>query len=153
MENIRDELMKADPGHADEYKTNADAYVEELRELVGEYEKAARSFENKKIVTGHHAFGYLAADFGIEIVAVIEEVPQQEPSAGELQELVDKIRASGAAAVFTEPQVRSNLAKTIAEATGLPITTFDPLGTGKMRPDEYIRIMRKNLDELKRALM
>jgi ABC-type Zn uptake system ZnuABC Zn-binding protein ZnuA len=151
--NIRDGLAELDPARAEWYRSHADSFLEALSELADEYEAASRDFRKREIVTGHHAFGYLARDLDLEIVAVIEEIPQQEPSAAGLQEIIDRIRASGAAAVFAEPQVRSDVARTIAEETGLPVRTLDPLGTGRMDPGEYIRVMRKNLDELKRALM
>ena len=153
VENIRDRLAEVDSSHAEGYRTNAAKFIDELEQLVTEYEEASSSFKKRQIVTGHHAFAYLARDFNIEIVAVIEEIPQQEPSAGELRELADAIKATGAAAIFTEPQVRSDVAMTIAEATGLPVGILDPIGTGKMDPGEYIRVMRKNLEELKRTLM
>jgi zinc transport system substrate-binding protein len=146
-------LSEVDPDHADEYNTNAKVYIEKLQELVDEYDKAAKDFKRTEIVTGHHAFEYLARDFGLEIVIVIQAIAEQQPSARQMENIIRQIKDSGATAVFVEPLVSSDISKIIAEETGLRVLVLDPLGTGKMDRHEYLRVMRKNLEELRKALM
>jgi zinc transport system substrate-binding protein len=153
VKNIRDGLAKADPIHAEKYRANAGDFIKQLETLVADFDAASIEFKKRDIVTGHMAFGYLARDFGINIVAVIEVIPQQEPSASELMKISQKIKATNAAAIFTEPLVRSRVAETLAEVTGIPVKTLNPCHMGAMDRGEYIRNMRENLKELKNALM
>lgn len=151
--NIRDGLIKADGKNAEKYRENAEAFIKQLETLVAEFEEASKQFNRRDIVTGHMAFGYLARDFGINIVAVIEIIPQQEPSASELIKMTERIKAKSAAVIFVEPLVRKSIAETLSEATGIPVRILDPCGVGEMERGEYINKMRKNIEELKNALM
>lgn len=152
-ENIRDGLIKADEKNAKKYRENADKFIEQLKNLVAEFEEASKQFKKRNIVTGHMAFGYLARDFNLNIVSVIEIIPMQEPSASELIKITEKIKEKQAAAIFIEPLVRKNVAETLSEATGIPVRVLHPCDIGNMEPGEYIRNMRNNIKELKNALM
>lgn len=150
--NIRDSLIKIDEPNSHLYIKNAEEYISKLRSLYEETRQAVKTFKSTKIVTQHRAFDYYARDVGLEIVAVLLEVPGQEPSAGKLAKLIRKIKASGAAAVFGEPQFSMALAKTIAKETRLPLGILDPAATGEVSMDAYEKIMKKNIVELRRIL-
>lgn len=153
VSNIRDGLIKADEKNAEKYRENAEVFIKKLETLVKEFDEASKDFNKRDIVTGHMAFAYLARDFNLNITGVIEIIPQQEPSASELIKMAEKIKAKPAAAIFVEPLVRKSIAETLSEATGIPVRILDPCGVGKMDRDEYINKMRKNIEELKDALM
>ncbi len=112
----------------------------------------SRTIKNRKIVTFHDAFDYFARDFNFEVVDVIEVVPGQEPSAGELSRMSRRIKAMEAKAIFSEPQYPEKIALLLSKETGLPLYQLDPAATGDSKLDAYERIMRKNLETLKKAL-
>jgi zinc transport system substrate-binding protein len=85
-------------------------------------------------------------------VAIIEREPGSEPAAGELAKTIDVVRKSGVIALFAEPQYPAKAADVIAQETGAKVYTLDPVVTGPMEPDAYIRIMERNLEELQKAL-
>src|ERR687898_1836108 len=60
VEQIRDRLSELDPGSADLYRRNADAYLSELRELDGYvHEQAQRIPEERRgVITAHQAVKY-----------------------------------------------------------------------------------------------
>jgi zinc transport system substrate-binding protein len=150
VRNIASGLGKVDPGGAELYRRNADAYARQLDTLAGEFTSALRGAANRKIVTEHAVFDYLARDCGLEIVAVVEENPGQAPSASQMRALVETVKDSGAAAVFTEPQYPAKVSQTIAREVGIPVAVLDPVASG---PDDapmnyYERTMRANLDTL-----
>jgi zinc transport system substrate-binding protein len=151
---IGEGLAKADPANAGRYRKNADLYASRLQRLADDFAAAAKAFPNRKIVTMHEAFDYLARDAGLEIVAVLEESAGKEPAAAEMLALVKRIKAVGAAAVFTEPQYSARIGQTIAKEAGVALATLDPVASGPADAplDYYERAMEKNLETLKRVL-
>ena len=154
VRNIASELSALDPKGAELYAKNAEACAARLEALADEFGAAGKTFASRKIVTEHAVFDYLARDCGLEIVAVVEEDPGQAPSAAQMLDIVKRIKASAAAAVFTEPQYPAKVAETIAKEAGVPVAAVDPVASG---PDDapldyYEQTMRKNLDVLKRVL-
>lgn len=152
VRRIGEALAVADPGRAHEYSKNAKEYASRLEALANEFREVVRAAPNKKVATFHSAFDYLARDTGLEIVATIETVPGQKPSAGELAGLIKKVREAGAIAVFGEPQFSPGLARVLAEEAGIKLDFLDPAATGEMDPRHYETVMKKNLETLKRIL-
>ncbi|MDA8121449.1 MAG: metal ABC transporter substrate-binding protein [Deltaproteobacteria bacterium] len=145
VRGIEKALSEASPGNAPVFRRNADAYVARLTALAGEFESAGSRIRNRNIVTYHNVFDYLARDLGLTIVGEIEETPGQEPSAGEVANLIRVIRESRAAAVFSEPQYPERLAGMIAGEAGVPLRSLDPVSTGSTAPSTYEDVMRRNL--------
>lgn len=149
---IEKALSEASPGDAPAFRKNADAYAARLAGLADEFETAAARFRNRNIVTFHNAFDYLARDLGLSVVGRIEEAAGQEPSAGEIEALLTRIRQKGVAAVFAEPQYPARLAEIVADEAGVPVRILDPVVTGSTSPSAYEDAMRRNLRTLKETL-
>lgn len=154
VHNIAAGLSKVDPAGADTYKKNADAYAARLTAISDDFAAAIKPLPSKKIVTEHAVFDYLARDCGLQIAAVIEESPGTEPSASAMGDLVKTIKASSAAALFTEPQYPAKVGKTIASEAGIPVALLDPVASGPDNAplDYYETTMRANLDTLVKTL-
>ena len=86
----------------------------------------------------------------------MEALPEAEPTARELERLIDDVRASGATTVFTEPLVSDRVAETVARETGAQLAVLDPLeGLSEERlaaGEDYLSVMRDNLAALREAL-
>lgn len=152
---ITSQLCEADPAHADAYRKNALDYVTRLSELREEMHKELDGLPHKDIVTFHEAFPYLAKEFRLNIVSVIEREPGTEPTPQELEALIEQVRGLPTKVLFTEPQYSPNAAETIARETGAKIFTLDPVVTGEAdesAKDAYITTMKKNMETLKQAL-
>ncbi len=152
VRTIEKALSEASPGNGPVFRRNADAYVSRLDALVREFDEAATRFRNRNIVVFHNVFDYLARDLHLAVVGRIEETPGQEPSAGEMQALIDVIRQRGAAAVFAEPQYPDKLARAVAGEAGVPLRILDPVATGSTVPTSYEDAMRRNLRTLQEVL-
>jgi manganese/iron transport system substrate-binding protein len=152
---IQDALMEVDPEGAEEYEANAEEYLAELEELDGYIRQKAQDIpeERRKLVTLHDAFPYFAKAYGFELVGVVLENPEAEPSSREVTELVSKIEEERVPAVFTEPQFNSALADTIAQEAGVEVYE---LYTDTLVEDEtgdtYEAMMRTNIDRISEAL-
>ena len=152
VQNITNELAKADEKNADKYLENAEIYIEKLKTLKSEMHEKLDNLEKKNIVTFHEAFSYFAEEFNLNVVAVIEREPGTSPSAGQLAKIIDEIKETSAKAIFVEPQYEKTTANVISKETGVPVYTLDPIVSGKLDKGEYERIMRENLKVLEEAL-
>lgn len=148
-------LCEADPAHADAYRKNALDYCMKLEELKKEMHEQLDNLPHKDIVTFHEAFPYLAKEFKLNVVSVIEREPGTEPTPQELEATIAKVNSLPVKVLFTEPQYSPAAAETIARETGAKIYTLDPVVTGEaddQAMDAYINAMKKNMEVLKEAL-
>lgn len=152
VENIAKSLAEIDSINAERYLANAENYIKKLESLNQEMHDALKSVENKNIVTFHEAFDYFADEYDLNIVAVIENEPGTSPSAGQVAQIIEKIKETSAVAIFVEPQYEKTAANVISKETGIPVYTLDPIVSGSLEKGEYERIMRENLSVLKDAL-
>ena len=155
VKNISAKLCELDPEHADKYRMHTLEYIDELTTLRDEMEMSLETLPNKNIVTFHEAFPYLAAEFRLNVAAVIEREPGTEPTPQELAETIEKINSLSVKVIFTEPQYSSKAAETIARETGAQIFELDPIVTGEAKPEnlfDYPNRMLTNLVTLVKAL-
>jgi len=150
--NIARRLGEVDSSRAAAYRKNGEAYIARLEALAKRMHAAIDPLPNKRIVTFHEAFPYFAAEFGLEIVGVVEREPGSEPSAGELADTIALVKAKGVRALFAEPQYPPSSAETIARETGARVYVLDPAVTGPDDPGAYIAAMESNLAVLSEAL-
>jgi zinc/manganese transport system substrate-binding protein/manganese/iron transport system substrate-binding protein len=155
VEKVTEALKSADPTDAATYDSNAAAYQARLSELDAWARQQIESIpaENRKIVSFHEAFPYLAAAYGLEIVGVAVEAPGQEPSAGEIAALIDAIRAASVKAIFSEVQFPSDLVDRIAAETGATVEAElynDSLGDPPV--DTYEGLIRWDIEKIVAAL-
>lgn len=155
VEKIRDGLIALDPAGRDAYTTNAKAYSDQLVSLEAELKAkvVAIPADRRKLVTSHDAFPYFASAFGFEIVGFAQPEPDKMPSAGELADLIDKVKAAKAPAIFSEAGTSPQLAETIGKETGAKVVTDLPTDSLLERPaDSYIGLMRVVVDKIVAAL-
>ena len=74
-DNIAIGLMRADPAHAEQYRANADRYIEKLSALEQEMQRRLKNCRSRNIITFHEAFPYFAQEFDLNIVRVINREP------------------------------------------------------------------------------
>jgi ABC-type Zn uptake system ZnuABC Zn-binding protein ZnuA len=73
VERIRNGLVEADPDNAQVYTANAEAYIQELRELDREIAQTLEAVppEHRHLVTFHDAFGYFRRRYGWQVSAFV----------------------------------------------------------------------------------
>jgi len=151
---IASELALIDPDGRELYRANSQSYAAKMVQLDQEMVAVGRSLVNKRIITQHGVFDYLARDLGLEVVAVVEAHAGQEPSAAEMLAIIKTAKAKKAGGIFAEPQYPAKVVTTIAKEAGIPAATLDPVATG---PDDsgldyYEKVMAKNMQTLKSTL-
>ena len=154
-DKIRDALIALDPAGRDVYTASALRYSQELVALDAELKARVATIpsDRRRLVTSHDAFPYFAKAFGFEIVGFAQPEPDKMPSAGELADLIDKVKAAKVPAIFSEAGVSPQLAETIAKETGAKVITDLPTDSLLDKPaDSYIGLMRVVVDKIVAAL-
>ncbi len=157
-ENVAKVLSEKDAQNAELYRKNAEAYLNQLRELDAWIRQQVEDVpaDNRLLVTDHLAFGYFASRYGFtQVGAVLPGFSTlAEPSAQELAALEDAIRQLGVKAIFVGTTVNPNLAQRIAEDTGVKLVY---LYTGSLSEQDgpastYLNFMRYNVNAIVEAL-
>jgi len=158
VENIREALTHFDPDGAAIYRSNADAYIKELKNLdtwiTGQVSQIPAG--NRLLVTNHEAFGYFAKQYGFTIVGTLIESFSSDasPSAKQMAGLIDQIKTSDAPAIFLDASDNESLAKQIADETGVSVVTdlhLESLTDGPPAAT-YIDMMKDNVTLIVDAL-
>lgn len=134
----------------------AAALKRESMALDGEFRTGLENCERRELVTSHAAFGYLAERYGLEQIAITGLSPEAEPTAGELERVVEKVREHGATTIFFETLVSPRIAQTVAREANSRTAVLNPL-EGLTEEDidagaDYFSVMRTNLAALREAL-
>jgi ABC-type Zn uptake system ZnuABC Zn-binding protein ZnuA len=154
VENIRDGLIEADPEGADTYKANADAYIAQLKDLDKWIVEQVSTIpaERRLLVTNHEAVGYFAERYGFEVVGAV--IPSLSTDAGtsakEMSALIEEVKSSGAPAIFLGEVENADLAKQIADETGVKVVDnlyLESLTDGAPAAT-YIDMMKHNVTSI-----
>ena len=117
---ISDALQAAAPADAASIRATTAAYLTRLASLDSWVRSRVATVpaEQRKIVVFHDALAYFARAYDLTVVGVAVKAPGQDPSAGEIADLIDTIRATGVRAIFSENQFPTVLVDQIARETG-----------------------------------
>ncbi len=153
---IEEALERVDPPSKETYKKNAQSLINDLVLLDEKYREGLRTCQKKDIITSHTAFGYVAAEYGFNQIAITGLSPDEEPTPKELAELSDSARQKDIRFIFFESLVSPKLAETIAQEVGAQTLVLNPLEGLTEEEDEngknYLTEMETNLTNLKKAL-
>ena len=137
----------------------ADRYVDELARLDDDVQAivAALPTDERILVTNHDSLGYFADRYGFEVIGTV--IPSSSslaaPSASELDDLAEKIQATGVPAIFADTQNSSADADALAKRLGdvevvsLLTGTLDEPGTDA---GTYVGWLRSNATMIVDAL-
>lgn len=155
VERIRDGLIAIDPQQAAVYRTNADAYLAELRALDGRLLEQAKRIpaERRKLITNHDAFPYFAQRYGFQVIGTILPSPDASLSAGQLKQLIELIKAQNVHAIFAESQFRPEITRQLAEDAGVKtIATLYTDTLGEQAPT-YVTMLEYDMNQIVTALL
>lgn len=151
VDPLADELVKADPSGAETYRANAARFAANLDALNAKIKSILAPVAGRSFVLMHPSFQYLANRFNLKIAGSVEQVPGKDPTPRELVDLAAKIRAEGARAIFSEPQLPRRPAEVLAETSGIKMGILDPNGGDKGK-ETYAELIEFNARALAEAL-
>jgi zinc/manganese transport system substrate-binding protein len=157
-EKLTDEL---DGDEADRVREAAASYRSELEQLDAEVAELLGSVpeDNRKLVTNHHVFGYLADRFNYRVIGAV--IPGgttlASPSAADLRDLSTTIRDNHVPAIFADSSQPQRLAEVLAQEAGVDVEVVALFSESLTEPDgeagNYIDMQRTNAERIADALM
>ncbi len=155
--DITSALAAADPDDADFFRAREKAYLDQLDALDREVRNAVDKIpaERRKVISTHDAFGYFAAEYGVQFVAPLGVSTETEPSARDIATIIGQIKTQKIPAVFLENISDDRLIRRIAAETGAKVggTLISDGLTGEKGPaPTYIDMVRHNIKALTSAL-
>jgi zinc/manganese transport system substrate-binding protein len=155
--NIANALAAADPANAEFFRGEERAYLEKLDALDRDVRERIAKIrpERRKVISTHDAFGYFAAEYGIQFIAPLGVSTETEPSARDIAGIIGQIKAAKIPAVFLENISDDRLIRRIAAETGSKVggtLISDGLTGEKGLAPTYIDMVRHNIKALTSAL-
>lgn len=160
VQKLTDVIKELDTDNAEEYQSNADAYIKQLSDFYKEYESVISAARLKTVVFGDRfPFRYLVDDYNLDYYAAFAGCSAEtEASFKTVTFLAGKVDETGTKAILTIDGSDEKLAMTIKDNTkdkNQEILQMDSMQSVKISESEdynYINVMLKNLTVLKQAL-
>lgn len=153
---IDSELSKLAPDKAETFHKNSAAYIAELETLKSEYKTGLAECKNRKLVTNHDAFGYLAHANKLENISVIGLSSDEQPSSKTIAKIIEIVKEHKIKTIFFEELISDNVAQTIARETGAvaqPLQPLENISEDELKSHQtYLSIMRNNLAKMREAM-
>jgi zinc transport system substrate-binding protein len=152
---IARELGELDAENGTYFRDNARRYALEIRRLRSEFDAKIAGAELTKFrcATMHSGYDYILQELGLQVKAVIEPRHGVEPTARQLADTIDRIKAADVNVLFAEKYFASKLSDTIKEATGVNLYSISHISSGEYTPDKFVEEMRENLTTLATAIL
>ncbi len=142
-------LAALDPANAARYGENGRALEARLMALDEELAARLHPVRGLPFVVFHDAYHYLEARYGLVAIGSITVSPDRPPGARRVERIREKIVATQARCVFSEPQFSPALAETLTEGAGARTAVLDPEGAALAPgPELYPTLMRRLAESL-----
>lgn len=156
-EKIKDRLISLDKENKDEYEKNFKDLSSRLKTLDNQFLEELTIKKKDTILVSHSAFAYMAKRYDFEQISVAGISPEQEPSPRTIANIIEIVEEEGYEYIFLETLANPKTVDIIAEEANLKTLVLNPIeGLTEEEVnngEDYISIMGKNLENLKKALV
>ncbi|OJF95502.1 metal ABC transporter solute-binding protein, Zn/Mn family [Alkalibacterium sp. 20] len=156
VETMREAFSAVDPEGSDDYTQRAEEFQSELQELNERYEAAFSNATQRRFVTQHEAFGYLARRYDLIQMAVGGISTEVEVSPSRIAEINHLVEDYDIPVIYYQEGANSAIAETVANETGTEIAELYSL---ELLPEDlqdneqgYIEAMTRNLEALEKSI-
>lgn len=125
---IAKRLSAFDSGNSSVYESNANALAVSIEQAARDVENILAPVKNIPYVVFHDAYQYFESRFDMNAVGSIMINPERPPGAARIANVRRKIRETGAACVFHEPQFKPKLVDTVIRGGAVKSAPLDPIG-------------------------
>ena len=160
-EKITEKLSEKDSKNKVVYEKNQKSYSEKLKKLDGEYENSVRNAHNNTLIfADRFPFRYMTDDYKLKYYAAFVGCSAEtEASFKTVKFLADKLTELKLPALMTIDGSDQKIAKTVrdtSEIKNAEILTINSMQSMKHddieKGNDYIKVMKDNLEVLKKAL-
>ncbi|PAQ15354.1 adhesin [Bacillaceae bacterium SAOS 7] len=154
-EVVKNQLIELQPKHKSEFENNFESLKQKLSTLDEQFHEMADQAKHKEFLVSHSAFGYWQKNYGLKQISVAGLSPTNEPSQKQLTEMVETAKEHQIKYVIFEQNVTPKVAKVVQNelnAKALQIHNLAVLTKeDEANKDNYITLMEKNIETLKKA--
>lgn len=154
-EIIKNELVQLNPENEEIFEENFSNMKETMQTLDSDFTSTLETKTNKDIIVAHAAYGYWEARYGIHQIAVSGLSSGDEPSQKDLTAIAETAKEKKINYVLFEQTGTDRVTEIIQEHIGAQALYLHNLEVltkeDKENKEDYISLMRKNLDVLDQA--
>ena len=148
VKSIAESLALLNEKNKEVYLNNLNLYLEKLNALKVECE-SLQNEENKKAICLNESLEYLLDYLNIKTYAINTDHEQQALSAEVIKNTIEKMKEEEIDAIFVDKDDNLNAAEVLANETGAKIYTLNSGMSGSNSKDDYLNIMKENLNIIK----
>ena len=156
---ITEKLCELDEKNAAEYDSRSELYISKLEALDKDIKEIVGNAKRKTVVfSGRFALKNFTDRYGLTAVSALDAcADNSEPSAAAVAKIVDTVKDENIPVIFYEELIEPKTAKIISSETGADMLLFhschnlskDDFNSG----ETYLSLMRKNVENLREALL
>ena len=154
MKDILSIVNTLDPTHKEDYEKNYQKAEQDFLTLHEEIKEKRKTFTQNKLVVAHAAFGYFCQEYDLEQIAVHGLEPEEEPTAKEIENILDLVKEYNINTIFTEEMASQEIAEKISQETGCKLEVLSPIESleeEEVGKEDYLSLMRENLEKIEEA--
>ncbi|HWH35614.1 MAG TPA: metal ABC transporter substrate-binding protein [Acidimicrobiales bacterium] len=157
-EIVAGDLAGRDPGNAEYYRRNLDAFAVVVAELSSAMREAFATIPDgqRQLLTYHDAYAYVAPNYGFEVIGAIQVSDFEDPTPREVAGLIDQVRDTGIRAIFGSEVFPSPVLEQIGRETGVryvdTLRDDDLPGEPGEAEHSWAGLMRRNYVTITEAL-
>lgn len=149
---FRDKFSELDPADASRFSANEKAFEEKLAAAERDWGADLATIKGKPVVAWHTSWRYFAEYTGMTIVGFMEPKPGVPPSPSHLAGLIQTMKQTGARVIIMEPFYDRKTADFVASKTGAKVLILPPSVGGARGLDDYIAVIRNDVQQLAAAV-
>ncbi|MEO6121803.1 MAG: metal ABC transporter substrate-binding protein [Acidimicrobiales bacterium] len=116
---VRDDMAERDPGNADYYAANFEAFSKLVEEFDASMRESFATIPDRKLLTYHDAYAYFAKTYDWTVLGAIQVSDFEDPTPGEVADLIDQVKAEGVPAIFGSEVFPSPVLEQIGKEAGV----------------------------------
>lgn len=148
INSIANNLIQLNPENAEVYAKNKAKYLEQLNKLKVEYDNIT-NVRNKKAINLNDSLEYLLGDMQMDVTTIETNHEESVLSAETLRNIINKMKDENIKAIFIDKDDNAKVAQILSDETGAKIYTLNSGMSGDGLKEDYITVMKYNLEVLK----
>jgi zinc transport system substrate-binding protein len=153
---VEQRFEQVDAKDAGVFRLNLSRLDTQLSQLDHDFMTGLADCARHEIFTGHTAFGYMSARYGLRQIGITGLNPEAEPSPKELTQIIQLARRLHPTVIYAETLVSSRSVDAVARAVGAKVAVLNPieglLPAQRTAGADYLSLMRQNLQTLQQGL-
>ncbi|MDA9556162.1 zinc ABC transporter substrate-binding protein [Vibrio sp.] len=146
-------LSNMDPNNAQEYQANLANFIQRLSEQKIKNTKQLDAVKDHGYYVFHDAYQYFERDYTLNKLGHFTVSPERKPGAKTLIYIKNKLVSGDVKCVFTEPQFKPAIVKSVVSGTNVTIGQLDPLASEfKAEKGSYFSYIDSIADSLSTCL-